>query len=204
MRRAPWLLALLGLATCVDPPALKTCDEFPLATEGCGEPCAVYCDLMVEACPQVLSGQDKRAACQATCIERQLPNGTFGDAKGDTLACRITFAQAGRCEEAGLEAGDQCAGATCDAYCDDMMAHCAGAYPEKDTCLAACGVMPHEPTDATVEANSLACRARFAREAAQAPGGEACDKASLGSDGTCGDPCEAPRRGPCWRNCATR
>ena len=104
----------LGLASCIDPPTLKSCAEFPLGTAGCPSPCVLFCDLMVDNCKETLgqTGGDAQESCVAACDEGLRTRGTVGDLEGNTLDCRVTHArlaatEPAHCAAAAIEAGPE-------------------------------------------------------------------------------------------------
>lgn len=80
----------------------------------------------------------------------------------------------------------------CIDYCNAVQKNCTGdnAVYGKDTCPGICkNLPPGDPTEPS-NANTVACRLRFAKAAASAPS-EQCAAAGPGGDGTCGSPCDA-------------
>lgn len=188
------LLSLVGALTtsCLDDPIPATCGDFPLdGTPECPAPCETYCDEMMVFCPDTFGSEE---ACLRECEPEPtagavVPNGNLGDTTGNTLSCRITAAQEDRCEDAGLAGSEACG---CSQYCSDMMSACPGAYPSAENCLASCALFPigrRVGSDQPASENSLLCRERFAASAVVEPNPSACNAASFGGGGTCGDVC---------------
>ncbi len=187
------LLPVLLLTACLDDPQLKTCDEFPpgtegccadlpIGTEGCPTACEIYCGLMVEGCGDAFESE---GACQAACIETRFEEGQPDDTEGDSVECRIEWAQRGECKNAVLDGSEACITNACATYCDLMASNCPAAFPMDPTyCPDICAVLPSDPGN-DADANTVQCRIKYAQEGA-------CDNAHTnGGDGSaCGDPCE--------------
>jgi hypothetical protein len=154
---------------------------------------------MVEACPETVSvGEaEPMRACLILCGERQLPAGNPGDTRGDTLACRTTYALRAQsapeesCRAAALEAGDTCTDASCDEYCEHMATACPTMFPDAESCAATCAVFPRSApgSDPIAEANTVECRVRAARRALS--DSAECGAAAPSGGGRCGHPCAA-------------
>ena len=69
--RSLLVLGLAALAGCLRTPELRDCAEFPVTEnpDACGSPCDIYCDVLVDACPDQVGGEDKARACRSSCIE---------------------------------------------------------------------------------------------------------------------------------------
>ncbi len=191
---------LIGLG-CLGDPELKTCAEFPLGTEGCGEPCDVYCDAVIETCPQTFPGGRGECItdCSAEPVNPTIADGVFGEEENNTFSCRLTYLRRGQCENVGLVDSPTCTGASCAEYCSLMLTNCPGAYPDASVCQQNCDLLPRgEPG---IDANTVECRFGYAEAAADDQGGPACDAASLNGGGVCGDePCD-PYCDLVLRNC---
>jgi hypothetical protein len=193
------LVFMLVSSGCLDAPKLRRCAEFPAGTAGCPTPCETYCELMVAACPETVAVGDAEPvrACLILCGERLLEPGEVGDTRGDTMACRTTYAlraqsdPAGNCRAAALEAGEACSDAGCDEYCEHMASACPATFPDIESCKATCEVYPRTPAgaDPATPANTVECRVRAARNARS--DAAACAAAAPSGGGTCGAPCAA-------------
>ncbi len=174
-------LALSGLS-CLDDPKLKGCADFPAGTDGCpSSRCEVYCDLVTASCPDVFAS---KGTCLAECVEENLEPGSLNDAEGDTLECRIEYAQRAaddpaECAAAGVEGNLVCRDDLCARYCEQMAESCPAAYPVGDYCTDICNQLPRGGDSG----NTLECRM-----AALADGD--CDGAHTNGTGRCGEPCE--------------
>lgn len=200
------LVVSLALAACLSDPDKKECIEFEVDSEPtCGSGCDVYCDAVVGTCPGIYSSL---GACMTECEDEPanpiIVDGFLTDLDIDSLACRFNYLRAGQCENVGLERSQtqQCLRASCKGYCDLMAQNCPGAYPTIGNCEQTCEML-NNPLDADPleDADTVACRLRYALEAANDPGGDACDAASLNGGSVCGDnPCE-PYCRLVMRNC---
>ncbi len=179
----------LVLTGCFEQPKLRSCAEFPIGTapDVCGSGCEIYCNTVVESCPESYSSV---GSCKADCLETPFSNGSLGDDRGDSLECRITHAQRSEtdsCQAASLLSSGLCTdGGDCPGYCALMAANCAEAYPSTENCEDSCTVFA--ASDDTT-GNTLACR--FAAAEAAAGDSTQCLAASLSGGGICGaDVCE--------------
>ena len=79
MVRWSLLLCALALTGCIREPKTKTCADFPIETDpaSCGDACQIYCETLVEACPDSIEGADKLLKLQVDLGEekRQLVAG---------------------------------------------------------------------------------------------------------------------------------
>jgi hypothetical protein len=84
----------------------------------------------------------------------------------------------------------------CTQYCEDIMTFCDGnvkQYIDVPQCIKVCGLFV-EGTVGAADANTAACRMKYAGKARYAAGSEReayCRKAGPGSDGTCGAICDS-------------
>jgi hypothetical protein len=133
------LAAVLFSAACgqildiEDAHLVTTAGSGEAGSSGAGNPpsaCDDYCSLMVKDC----SGSDAQYidadACHEACLS--FPVGTPGDTHGNTLACRLTYANRAHsepytyCTGAG-PGGDAKCGTNCEGFCTLMMAACTAA-----------------------------------------------------------------------------
>ncbi len=189
--RALWMIFPLFLAGCLEDPELRSCGQFEFGTEGCGEPCDVYCEEMIERCPGRFPSVD---VCRVACKFEppggvELEAGNLGDEEGDTLACRITAAIAGRCDDAGLGPSRSCSEVSCLNYCEAVLSTpCGTAYAGQQNCLAACRSL--RPGRSGEPGNTVACRLARVEELGPAPTADECAAATVMGGGACGTPCE--------------
>jgi hypothetical protein len=81
----------------------------------------------------------------------------------------------------------------CGEYCATVMANCTimdAQYSSVENCLATCPSLPGA-TDASEVGNTVGCRLKNARDAATVGPLTECPAAGPGSEGICGDNCEA-------------
>lgn len=186
MKRCLYLVFSLALTGCLSDPELKDCAEFEFGAPGCGTPCEVYCDYMIDECSEVYASRDR---CINDCANEPVSDfvdGNLGDEAGNSLACRLTYALQDNCQEASLRSSTQCIEAGCADYCELMLTNCEGAYPSLDNCLSTCGSLPRGAEG--VDANTVECRFGYAEQAANDP--SLCNPASMGGGGVCGAICE--------------
>ncbi|MCA9528181.1 MAG: hypothetical protein KC549_17965 [Myxococcales bacterium] len=190
--RSLLVLGLAALAGCLRTPELRDCAEFPVTEnpDACGSPCDIYCDVLVDACPDQVGGEDKARACRSSCIEIDA-GGEFNAARGNNLQCRIREAvlawdDPSHCASAGFSGGDVCQSTQCDEYCGLMIANCTSMYQDLAQCMSTCALFPTGGSASS--GNNVECRAAAARDAGE--NASRCAAASLTSDGTCGSACD--------------
>lgn len=175
----------LLLTGCLTAPELKDCIDFPIVeVEGnaaCGgDKCSIYCQALVDICPEHVPGENKLAACAAGCGEFIDP-----DAQID---CRLEQLRAARsnpsaCDNASIGGGSECGANLCDEYCFRMNRDCSGMFSSVEQCKTICDTYPTGGSG--LAGNSIECRLQQITSDA-----EACNAASIASDGTCGSTCE--------------
>lgn len=161
----------------------------------CGSYCDVYCDSVEARCDEYTQYPD-RPSCLAACGAMNA-EGADTAVDGNSVQCRIYHASlpasvdaATHCPHAGVTGGGACGSSPCDAYCDQMIAHCPGAYADRQGCLDACGEIPADgPWNAT-DGNSVQCRAYHASFPAVGDPALHCPHAGLSGSNVCGDTCE--------------
>lgn len=173
-------VALL-LTGCLDDPVLTECADFPAGTSGCPDRRDVYCELVLESCPDNYADLQ---TCKAAASE--LVAGEVNETVGNTIECRIEFAQRSLedpnlCDAASESGGLTCIPAECSELCSLVTAQCENAYPTPDHCAYMCRNYPRG-SDADGE-NTLECRLRYAREGN-------CEASHTNGGDICGDPCE--------------
>ena len=171
----------------------RGCEEFPLgdSTSEC-DACTTYCNVLQESCAGIHFGSVSE--CSTTCNENPTGlelSGTPGATLEPTLACRITEAKAGRCDNAGLAETSACPSAECLSYCNRMSEVCPEQYQNVD-CLSSCVSFPKLTTDTS--SDSLECRIGQLTQAENLIIGSdfeaACAAAGLSGGDFCGEPCE--------------
>lgn len=187
-----WLLSgacLLGtgglLTGCLTAPALKDCVDFPIAetigNEACGgDACTIYCEALVDICPDTVPGDQKVAACKADCGEFADPNPAIDCRLGQL---RLARTDPTACDSASIGGGSECGVSQCDEYCFLLNRDCPDSFSSPEQCLQACAAIPTGGSG--LAGNSIECRLRKISE-----NPDACDAASIASDGTCGTACD--------------
>lgn len=142
-----------------------------------GDPslCQRYCDAVTSGCTDVHAQYASEAACLASCA--LFPEGTPGDVDGNTINCRLTYAEKASaepytyCTWAG-PGGDGTCGNNCQGFCTLMMSECTAAstgssadyFASETDCEAACEAIPdignYSATDVTQQKGSdqVQCR----------------------------------------------
>src|ERR1700722_4530245 len=116
--------------------------------------CEYYCQTITNNCSAADSQeyQGSLALCESMCTDFAFDNGTLDDVSGNTLGCRIHFAQLAasapttNCRFAGPPGGGQCEGAPadpCPNFCQLDVPFCAGinrpSYLSVQDCTNHCG-----------------------------------------------------------------
>lgn len=102
--------------------------------------CETYCTAILENClpSQVLQYTSKKQ-CLAMC--KQFPVGTLDDTTGNTLGCRLHYANLAaadsNCYAAGPLGVGKC-GTNCDGYCSQMTGLCPTEFTTPAACQASC------------------------------------------------------------------
>ena len=130
--------------------------------------CGDYCATVMAACTGEAQQYDTREACMAACEGYGWRPGTYEDAVGNTVGCRITHASyalegdaAMHCNHAGYTGGGIC-GQPCAVYCDMSAAVCTGDnahFVRVPECVERCLALTSEggaPGD--TEGNTAYCR----------------------------------------------
>ena len=187
--------ASLAAAANPDEAAAQCAAASPSGGDTCGTWCQSYCHLAALSCPLYASDDDCQAACAAFPAD-----GKAGDQGGDTVQCRIALLDpaAPDCAAASPDGGGVCVPApTCQAYCAQVTAACAGAdaqYPDQAACEAYCATQAAlvEGVAADTSTNSVSCRAHYAALAATEPDQASDHCAAAGPSGadTCGSWCD--------------
>lgn len=162
MRFTPLLFAALALASvaCFQPEANDGVE--PLR-------CEDYCSTISDSCQDTQEQYPTDIACMNVC-GLMLP-GTEGDAQGNTLACRFTWALEAP-EKTGEEldqtcrwagpGGDGTCGGNCESFCNFAMEICTGdnaQWTSATECISACNMLPEDPPYNTMAAGpNRSCR----------------------------------------------
>jgi hypothetical protein len=115
--------------------------------------CQRYCDAVMTGCTGDRSQYTDLAACLSICP--YLPEGTPGDTSGNTVSCRLTYAEKAPsepltyCTWAG-PGGDGKCGSNCEGFCSLMTPTCTAEqtidsgdyFATNDDCLDACSQLP--------------------------------------------------------------
>jgi hypothetical protein len=186
---------MLVLPACLSSPELKDCFEFEIGSQAeCGDDaCEIYCEAMVDRCPNVFPTV---GVCLNDCANEPVdPDlvipGTFGDQSGNSIACRLTkLAEGGSdaCQEASLLQTTQCVENVCQEYCDTMLTACVGSFLNEENCLATCALFPRLGSDE--DANSAECRLKYANRAQSSGTADDCNAAAPHGNNVCGDTCD--------------
>lgn len=150
MRFAPLLLAVMALASMTACFNASSNDD-----EGGVLRCEDYCSTITDACQDVDEQYPTDLACLNVC--EQMTPGAFGEAQGNTLGCRNTWAiealeQSGpelaqTCRWAG-PGGDGTCGGVCESFCNFAMDICSGdnaQFASATECITECNSLPEEP-----------------------------------------------------------
>jgi hypothetical protein len=158
----------------------------------CGTPCEAYCSIITDTCPDTFGTE---AACMAQCAA--LPqDGAFDATDGDSVQCRTYHAAAPalaepatHCGHASPSGGGVC-GSHCEVYCNRTDANCDALYPDRQTCMDVCGLMPDDGAPGATDGDSVQCRIYHSTLPAAAEPETHCAHASLDGAGVCGSQCE--------------
>lgn len=165
MRLAPTLLAALLLSATACFSAKESDDE-----AGDAPSCEEYCSVIADSCTDLNEQYATDVACTNLC-ELMTP-GQKGEAQGNTLGCRATWAfealeQSGdqlaqTCRWAG-PGGDGTCGGVCESLCAMAMEICTGdnaQFASATECITECNMVPEEPPFSTAvdSGDSVSCR----------------------------------------------
>ncbi|OGQ09969.1 MAG: hypothetical protein A2138_20810 [Deltaproteobacteria bacterium RBG_16_71_12] len=173
--------------------ALSAC---PPGEQGTTPDCAAYCASVTANCSGGAAQYESEAACVEFCNANNLTwgTGTTADAAGNTLGCRQYHAGAAanddHCLHAGPTGGSVC-GTYCDVYCDAAMGNCTDAnaqYGDRDSCLAACAIIPAGGEVNTPSGDSVQCRLFHLGAAKGDPAGHCAASGATGAN-ACGTWC---------------
>ncbi|HEX3775331.1 MAG TPA: hypothetical protein VHV51_12755 [Polyangiaceae bacterium] len=148
-----------------------------------GALCDEYCSTVSTGCTDTHAQYIDYAACLASCVD--FPAGSPGDTEGNTINCRLGYAQKAAtepytyCTWAG-PGGDGKCGSNCDGFCTIMMQECTASstgnsadyFPTLDDCESTCAALPdignYAATNSTQQVGSdqVECRLYHADAAA--------------------------------------
>jgi hypothetical protein len=133
--------------------------------------CERYCDLAMTNCTGDFKLYFSTSECLTTCAV--FPEGSDGDTKGNTVNCRLRFADlAGKvgepienCPAAGPGGNGRC-GSNCEGFCTMALSACSDRLPElasdfePDGCEDFCNTLPDDRgfNITQDEGNSVQCR----------------------------------------------
>ncbi len=128
--------------------------------------CADYCAKALTNCKGELELYPNLEFCLAVC--QALPPGERTDTSGNTVGCRLHFAQSAasvekelNCSAAG-PGGNGICGDNCESWCTLEASVCPSIYASTEDCLAACQTFPslgsYNDTIPTQTGNSFECR----------------------------------------------
>ena len=165
-----------------------------VCVEGTGAPtCTEYCNKVMSACTDNSVQYNSAAECLDFCKETGAWEvGERGDDEGNTISCRINFAEQAtqfhafnNCVIAGPTGGGVC-GSYCDNYCDLLTGNCTGEqeqFASAEACSDACASYEVEGELGDTSGDSFQCRLSAVMNAGNNP--EEC--AHAGAEG--GDRC---------------
>lgn len=135
--------------------------------------CAFYCNTIMASCAGAQAQYTTMATCLSFCA--RFPQGTLGDANGNTLGCRINRAlgaganPTGECANAGPSGGDTTPGGgagacgdVCESFCGAGTAVCPGQTSE--CALMLCPTYSASPapySTAQISGNHIGCRLHY-------------------------------------------
>ena len=138
--------------------------------------CGTYCDTVMGACPDPFYVYASREMCLGVCNKLELAGktGSPSDQSGDTIYCRLYYAQqaAGTgekvtCPQAGPGGSGIC-GSNCEAYCILMQQTCPTEFKDPNifndnlsNCITLCGGIPTADAGFNadqISGNTINCR----------------------------------------------
>lgn len=154
-----WIPAIVACASVLD---IQTARHDPAldnggADSGMGSLCNQYCDTVMASCTQGFEQYLSKPVCLKICA--QLPPGSPADDAGNSVGCRLHYAQsAGLAGELGFNCpaagpgGNGICGTNCEGLCTVDLKTCTGnnaTYAFQQECLSACAAVPDigNPTD---------------------------------------------------------
>jgi hypothetical protein len=156
--------------------------------------CLAYCGLVIGNC-EGAAQYGSFAECMGHCENTGgWVAGNNGDTSGNTIGCRITYAEraeedTANCAAAGPSGGNVC-GSWCDVYCTQVATNCTGANEitfDPDCATECAGLAADAPAISTM-GNSVQCRIYHSGVPAGADPSTHCPHAAPDSSGFCVDP----------------
>ncbi len=160
--------------------------------------CEMYCTNAMTNCTGANALYPEKSKCMTVCAA--MPEGAAADQSGDTAYCRAYHAGVPasqmpdlHCPHASASSNTDVCGTLCEAYCDQVMAHCMGAnalYADRAACDTACAAANFpEGTFKDQAGDTIQCRIYHASFPAAADPGLHCPHAKVTPDP--GTPCAA-------------
>jgi hypothetical protein len=134
--------------------------------------CAAYCAAALSNCMGSLELYPNLKFCLAVC--NAMPLGLRTDTAGDSVGCRLHFAESAatvekqfNCSAAGPGGNGVC-GTNCEGFCSIDQTICPGIYVDRAACLLACKTFPvlGDYNDSIQSGNSVECRLYHSNAAA--------------------------------------
>jgi hypothetical protein len=129
--------------------------------------CTDYCSKVTTNCSGDTNGQyantggkSPAEVCALMCAK--MSPGTASDTSGDTVGCRLSFANAAatampgpNCRKAGPYGGNACGADRCGDFCKLALAQCPSAFANESECKAKCTAMPYDATKPEVDPTAV-------------------------------------------------
>lgn len=158
--------------------------------------CTEYCDKVVAHCTGGDAQYESHEACVSYCQDAAaLSVGTAGDTNGNSIACRIHFAElaesdpAANCDKASASGGNTC-GSWCENMCDLEAKNCTDIddlYTSEVGCLSKCVTFSSAGEPGDVDGDTVQCRIHQLGTPAYADS-EVCPAGTAGGGGLCVGP----------------
>ncbi|HVW30102.1 MAG TPA: hypothetical protein VHC69_32310 [Polyangiaceae bacterium] len=154
-------------ASCASILGIEKADlETASTSDAGGSLCDEYCSKALANCSGQFELYPTRDFCLAVCAA--LPEGKRTDTSGNTVGCRLHFAESAavvekpvNCSAAGPGGNGVC-GDNCESWCTLESQICPSIYASTADCLAACNTFPvlgsYNDTLPTQTGNSFECR----------------------------------------------
>ena len=178
----PTLAASAGSGALADGSAGSNGENVTDLMSDAGSLCQRYCDAITRGCADTHAQYTSEAACLASCS--YFPEGTPGDIDGNTVNCRLTYAEQASAEPATYctwagPGGDGKCGNNCQGFCTLMMNACTLSstdsaddyFTSEIDCEKSCEAIPdignYSATDASEQQGSdqVQCRLYHVDEA---------------------------------------
>jgi hypothetical protein len=157
--------------------------------------CTAYCGFVIGSCSDIAQ-YGSFAECMSHCeTSGGWGTGGRGDDSGNTLACRLTYAEraetdaGSNCPIAGPTGGGVC-GSLCEVYCDQVATNCTGAnaITFDPDCATECALFPAAAPNLSTMGDSVQCRLYHSGIPAGADPSMHCPHASVDPPAFCIDP----------------